>query len=75
MAPNPFSSTATISFSKELNNVEIAVSDMYGKVVMQQNAQHCKKFVLQRSDLAPGVYFYVVKENGIVVGKDKVIVQ
>lgn len=77
--PNPASASVTIPFyALSEGNVEIAVTDITGKLVKQinknrvQNGLH--EAVISLDDLNNGVYFYTYRLNNQVVGTRKFVV-
>lgn len=72
--PNPFSSTATIQFSDEviLSGIEIAISDLSGRILWNTIPQsHTLQF--DRAGLSAGMYFITVYENGKLSGSRKIV--
>ncbi len=73
--PNPFLTTTTITFSKELDNAEMILSDIYGKKIAAYKNISGAECLLHRNNLSSGIYFYCIKENGLIVAKNKIVVQ
>ncbi len=73
--PNPFSKTTKLYFSRELQNAELSILDIYGKKVGVYSNIQGREFLLNRNDLSSGLYFYRISENGILIAKDKLLVQ
>jgi len=74
-SPNPFSITTTINFGKELHYAEIILTDICGKEIATYKNINGTEFLLHRNSLALGMYFYRLIENGLIIAKDKIVVQ
>ncbi|CAN5831766.1 hypothetical protein BH11BAC7_BH11BAC7_06370 [soil metagenome] len=72
--PNPFSSSATIQFSDEVNlgGIKIEISDLSGRTLRNISPQnHLINF--ERTGLSSGMYFINVYENGKLAGSKKIV--
>ena len=69
--PNPFTTHATIKFSRELSAACLRVYNMFGEVVVEQRNISGSTLNITRGNLAGGVYVYEVteKEKKICGGK------
>jgi hypothetical protein len=62
IAPNPFSESLTVSFSKEMpNTTHLRVFDVLGKEMAVRQEKAGNALVLQRGDLPPGIYFLKIE--------------
>jgi hypothetical protein len=75
--PNPFSNAATISIVKDikLSNADFYLYDIVGKQVMMINNIHSNEIKIDAKDLAPGVYFYKLNNNGKLLSSGKVMMK
>lgn len=71
--PNPTTGKFFITFSKELKNARILLTDMNGKII-QQSTGNGYRLSFDLSNVAAGMYMIRVEENGNVITK-KVIKQ
>ncbi len=76
--PNPFTTTTTISFEKQLHNATIVITNQLGQCVQTPPPYFQaggKGVVVDMTGKAPGIYFYEVKENKNSVAKGKLEVE
>lgn len=74
--PNPFKEQTTIEVEgAAFESLELLVTDVAGRVVKQQLAQHESKIQLHRKNLQSGVYFYQLKGDGTWIGSGKLMVR
>ena len=59
--PNPFREETTIDFGKVVDNAELKLFDILGKLVGEYKVNEASHFVLNREDKEKGVYFIDVK--------------
>jgi hypothetical protein len=71
--PNPTTGVFFITFSKILENAQIVITDVKGKVV-QKLIGNGIKLTVDLSAVASGVYFVRIEDNGLTIVK-KVIKQ
>jgi hypothetical protein len=71
--PNPSSGRFSITFSNQLHNATIFLTDVYGKVILQFKASGYK-VNLDLSSVAAGVYFVKINDSGDILTK-KVVKQ
>lgn len=71
--PNPFQNYSQMDLSAEMTNSTIILFDIYGR---QRRIIHStgNKVILERRDLAPGIYFYQITSKGETLCKGKVVV-
>ncbi len=75
--PNPASNIATInySYSSEVNNANIVVADLLGKVVKNIPLSSKQgKVTINTIDITDGIYLYSLQLNGRIVSTRKLIV-
>ncbi len=72
MFPNPVQSLLTIQLDK--SNLSLSIVDMLGKTVLSRDNMSNKN-TINLSQLNNGVYFVSVKENGVVLKTEKLIVK
>jgi len=75
--PNPFSSEATVSFSKDVKlvNAEFHVYDMVGKEVIRRTDIRSNSIRIEQGELSPGAYFYKFINDGKEIGSGKMLVK
>lgn len=74
IAPNPFSSQTTISFTKEQRNTIIKIMDILGSDIKTVNLSG-KELKIEMGEMKAGIYFIqIMDENKIVVNR-KIIIQ
>ena len=71
--PNPTTGRFVITFSKELKNAKVYITDMNGKVV-QQTIGNGMKLNFDLFGLANGVYMVRIEDAGLIITK-KVVKQ
>ncbi len=76
IAPNPFNQFTTISITglKSTADVDFEMTNVLGKVILQQKVA-ANKFIINRNNLAAGVYLYQLKQSGKNMGRGKLVVQ
>lgn len=74
ISPNPFSEKAEITIAAPMSNAELAVYDLTGKK-LQSHRFVSGKCMVEKGDLAPGVYFYIVTDNQQTVANGKMMIQ
>ncbi len=74
IAPNPFSSQTTISFSILQRNTTIKIIDILGKEIESFNFSG-SQFVINKGGLKAGIYFVQVTDNKKNVTNRKIVVQ
>jgi hypothetical protein len=74
IAPNPFSSLTTISFSILQRNTTIKIIDIFGKEIESFNFLG-SQFVINKGGLKAGIYFVQVTDNKKNVTNRKIVVQ
>ena len=69
--PNPFTTQATITFGREINNATLRLYNLYGQIVLEKDNINGESVQLSHGNLQSGVYVYEVieKEKSIYAGK------
>jgi hypothetical protein len=69
--PNPFTTSATITINQP-GNFDFMLYNLFGQQV--RRAENISdQYILERSNLPAGVYFYKVEEDGKMMGSGKVV--
>ena len=74
LAPNPFSSSATITTAVALNNASLSIINSLGQQVKQLNNLNGTEITLNRDNLTAGLYFVRLEQNGRVIYSNKVLI-
>ena len=74
IAPNPFTSSTTISFSQEQTNTTIIISDILGKEIKALNFTG-KQCTLEKGTMESGVYFVTITDEKKNFVNKKVVVE
>ncbi|KAA3646964.1 MAG: T9SS C-terminal target domain-containing protein [Bacteroidetes bacterium] len=72
--PNPSTGVFNVAFSSLMQNAQLEVRDIQGKIVFYKNALKSTNYQLDLSNQSKGVYFIQVKSE-VGVFKEKIIVQ
>jgi hypothetical protein len=72
--PNPFTTHSTLSFTHTLYNATLHIYNMYGQVVQQQSQLNANEVIIDRKQLANGIYIYAVEENNKRIASGKAVV-
>ena len=72
--PNPFTTTATISFDKEVRGAAFSLYNLLGEKVAEISGINGESYQLNRASLTSGMYVYEVKEKGRSIGRGKAVV-
>jgi hypothetical protein len=72
ISPNPFTSQAIITFSKEQKNTTIKIIDVLGKEI-KEITFNGKQFILEKGEMREGLYFVQIQSKDFSQTK-KVIV-
>jgi len=73
--PNPFSTTATITFSQPIEKAECNIYNMQGEEVGQYVIHSSASFVIRRDNLPVGVYFYQILSSEGILATGKLVIQ
>ncbi|MFN8285828.1 MAG: DNRLRE domain-containing protein [Chitinophagales bacterium] len=74
LQPNPFKQFTTIKVDGDSRPMELLVYDVLGNVV-RRAASVNNTFVIERADLAAGMYLYELKTKGRTIGQGKMIAE
>ncbi len=72
--PNPFTTTTQISLNQTYHNITLAVYDIQGKLMLQNEYPNCDKIILNRNGLNNGMYFLRITLDGKWVETRKMVV-
>ncbi|HTL82591.1 MAG TPA: T9SS type A sorting domain-containing protein, partial [Bacteroidia bacterium] len=74
--PNPFHDMTTVLLNDEETETEFLLFDVTGNVVRTMIIPaHTTSFIIDREDLAPGIYFYNFFLQGAAFAKGKIVVE
>lgn len=73
--PNPFSSQTILSAGKELQNATLTITNAVGQVVKKMENLYGNQITIERENLASGVYYLNVSENGELQITKKIVVK
>ena len=74
IAPNPFTSQTTISFSEEQKNTLIIITDIVGKE-LKTTTLTGRQLVIDKGEMQAGIYFVqIIDSNNTKITK-KIVVQ
>lgn len=73
--PNPAHSYFTLDASMKLNAAQFLLYDVRGKLLLEESGITGTSFEFKCSDIAPGLYLYVVREGGSNLRKGKLIIE
>ncbi len=75
VTPNPIQSVGYINLPKtNYSNLQFSVIDANGSKVICPTKYESNKIVFEKGNLAKGVYFFWVREKGMVIGQGKFVV-
>jgi len=72
--PNPFDQTTTFSVDGA-PTWDLTIYDLLGKPVYTESGIRSSRYRLSGHKLPSGIYFYVVKADGVRIGAGKIVVQ
>ena len=73
--PNPVNSTGTILLPKaNYTDVKLFVVDAKGSKVNCPISYQADRITIEKGDLIKGTYFFFVRDNGVIVGTGKIII-
>jgi hypothetical protein len=74
--PNPVTDFATVRFeNSSLENREVLIYNANGDQIRQYTKIQSDTLVLEKSDLLPGLYCIHLRENGVLLATEKLIIQ
>jgi hypothetical protein len=72
--PNPFNTSATLTFSTPLHDATLRIYNMYGQMMQQREHVSGREITVQRENLCSGIYIYEVSEAGRKITAGKAVV-
>ncbi len=75
ISPNPFTQSTQITLPQTYHSIALAVYDIQGKLLMQQNCTGCSQIQLNRNGLNSGLYFLKLTLDDRWVETGKVVVR
>jgi hypothetical protein len=73
--PNPVSTQAMFASSSDLHDGDLEIIDGLGRTLRSYPNLQGNEFLFSRGELASGVYFYRLRESGMVVASGKIIIE
>ena len=70
--PNPFSDRITIDWTPTTKNTELRIVDALGRPIYQSRYL-LSQTVIETAQWAPGIYFYQLSENGVLLKTGKLL--
>ena len=74
ISPNPFTTSAQITFNQTYQSIALEVYDIQGKLLMQNRYANCNQIELKRGNLEDGLYFLKLTMDGNRVETRKIII-
>ena len=74
IAPNPFTSQTTISFTTEVKNAAVKIIDIVGKEVKNITFSG-SQLLIEKGELNAGIYFVQVVSEKKIIANEKIIIQ
>lgn len=76
VVPNPMADRAVIQVGEgPYSQLQLRVYDLQGRMVIQQRCNGANQLVIQRGELAPGVYVFEVSDDALPIGTGKLVVR
>jgi len=77
IAPNPFHDNAQINFANDLSNskAELRIYNLFGQIVRTMDVSGKASIVIERNNLAQGLYHFVVISNQGIIESGKFIIE
>jgi len=72
--PNPFNSSATISFNSTIINAELNFYNLHGQKVKTINNISGDKIKIDRDNLPNGIYFILLTQNSKIITTEKLVI-
>jgi hypothetical protein len=73
--PNPMRNEAILFLDKfDGDGFDLEIYDLNGRLVMQKRGTN-KQTIIKREDLSAGFYIFNIKEDGVLLGNGKIIVE
>jgi D-alanyl-D-alanine carboxypeptidase len=74
LRPNPLRHEALLTLSQPVEDAQLLLSDLSGRIVLAQNGLSGTQIRVQRQNLPAGAYFYQLRENGLTLAVGKMLV-
>jgi hypothetical protein len=74
VSPNPFTTTATVTFNKELHSATFSLYNLLGEKVAAISGISGESFQFKRGNLQSAVYIFEVREKGKNIGRGKAVI-
>ena len=74
ISPNPFTTTATISFGRQVSGATFSLYNLLGEKVAETSGINAERFEFSRAGLGSGVYVYEVREKVKSICRGKAVV-
>jgi hypothetical protein len=75
ISPNPFSQSTQITLPQTYHNISLAVYDIQGKLLAQQQYKDCSLIQLNRNQLSNGLYFLKLTLDDKEVETGKIVIR
>ncbi len=72
--PNPFSSSVTIQFHIPVKDVEVIIFNLHGQKIKSIKNISAENIKIERGDIASGLYFIQLTQDGKVIATNKLII-
>jgi uncharacterized delta-60 repeat protein/uncharacterized repeat protein (TIGR01451 family) len=75
--PNPFSSSALLKLEglENTENLVLEIFSLNGQRIQYLNNSQNGQFQLSRSEMVQGIYFFTIRQKGLVVARGKMVVE
>jgi hypothetical protein len=71
--PMPFESMITFEFTKNVENMNLNLYDVYSRLIYSKNISSSNKIIIQNIKFSDGIYFYTISSNNNVINSGKII--
>jgi hypothetical protein len=75
ISPNPFTQSTQITLPQTYHNIVLAVCDIQGKLLAQQQYKDCSQIQLNRNQLSNGLYFLKLTLDDKEVETGKIVIR
>lgn len=72
--PNPFATSTTLSVNMPLENATLTMFNSFGQIVRKYERLSGEEIIINRDDLANGIYFFMLHQNEKLIATKKAIV-
>ena len=70
---SPAAESTTLELSNPVSNASLAIYNSYGQMMKKMNNLNGKLILIQRDNLANGIYFIQLLQDNKVIADDKII--